>query len=204
MSLVLLGGGGHAAVVAEALRTMGLSVAGVVANEPPRGGLAGLPYLGDDVALRSMTGRRVANGIGSVAPGGPRRAVFDMLHRAGFEMVTVIHAGAIVAAGVILEAGVQVMAGAVVQPGARLGLNALVNTGACVDHDCSIGAHVHIAPRAVLSGAVVVGPGSHVGTGAVIIQGIRIGAGCLVAAGAVVVRDVPDGATVMGVPAKCI
>lgn len=33
-------------------------------------------------------------------------------------------------------------------------------------------------------------------------QGIKIGRNSLIAAGAVVIRDVPDGATVVGVPAK--
>lgn len=203
-SLVLLGGGGHAVVVAEALRTMGLALEGVVAREPPAGLLAGLPYLGDDAVLLVRPGPRprLANGIGGTAPGGPRRAVFETLRAAGYDVITVIHAAAIVTAGVVLGPGAQVMAGAVIQPGARLGANALVNTGACVDHGCVLGDHVHVAPRAVLSGDVTVGAGSHVGTGATVIQGIRIGAGCRIAAGAVVVRDVPDGATVMGVPAR--
>lgn len=200
MTVVLLGGGGHAAVVAEALRTMGVTVAGIAAPEPPRGALVALPHFGSDEAL--PPGARLANGIGAVAPGGPRRAAFERLRRAGFEFLCVVHTAAVVAAGVVLEAGAQVMAGAVIQPGSRLGANALVNTGACVDHDCDLGEHVHIAPRAVLSGGVSVGPGAHVGTGAVVIQGIRLGAGCRVAAGAVVVRDVPDGATVMGLPAR--
>ncbi len=46
--------------------------------------------------------------------------------------------------------------------------------------------------------------GASIGTGATILPGITVGAGALVGAGAVVTKDVPDGATVVGNPAKQI
>jgi UDP-2-acetamido-3-amino-2,3-dideoxy-glucuronate N-acetyltransferase len=44
--------------------------------------------------------------------------------------------------------------------------------------------------------------GASIGTGAVILGGLVIGEGALVGAGAVVTHDVPDGAVVVGVPAR--
>jgi serine O-acetyltransferase len=47
-----------------------------------------------------------------------------------------------------------------------------------------------------------VGPNVNIGTGAKIIGGVHIGAGATIGANAVVVDDVPEGATVVGAPAR--
>ncbi len=46
--------------------------------------------------------------------------------------------------------------------------------------------------------------GASIGGGAIILPGLRIGVGSTVGAGAVVTKDVPDGATVVGNPAKVV
>lgn len=46
--------------------------------------------------------------------------------------------------------------------------------------------------------------GASIGANAVILPGIRIGAGAMVGAGAVVTKDVPEGAVVIGNPAKIL
>lgn len=202
----ILGAGGHARVVADALLAAKLSIAGFVDTDAATHGTSILGHGvlgGEDVVLgRDSNGLVLANGLGSTGDSEPRRALFERFSAAGFRFVAVVHPSAVIGRDVRLEEGAQVMAGAVVQPSATVGRNAIVNTRASVDHDCRIGDHAHVAPGATLSGNVRIGPGAHVGAGAVVLQNVRVGAGACVAAGAAVIRDVPDGALVAGVPAR--
>jgi UDP-perosamine 4-acetyltransferase len=193
----VLGGGGHARVVIEALRRCGATVAGVIDPEPAVA--AALPkhiaYLGKALEMLDPAQYDVAIGVGSVDVGdaNPRPRLFDEAKRAGFVVRGVLHPSAIVPEGLVLGEGTQVMAGAVLQPGVRIGVNCIINTSASLDHDCRLGDHIHVAPGAVLSGGVSIGDGCHIGTGAIIIQGIVIGAEAMIPAGAVVTRNVPPG-----------
>jgi acetyltransferase-like isoleucine patch superfamily enzyme len=92
----------------------------------------------------------------------------------------------------------------VVNAGVMTGMNGIVNSGAIIEHDCILGNHVHIAPRATLGGNVLVGDFAHVGLGAAVLPSATVGAGCVVGAGAVVLRDVPTNSTVVGVPARVL
>lgn len=196
--LILIGNGGHARVVLDALKAMGRVCVGVAA--PDGDSFEGVPGIGDDQAAWAAfpDGAEAALGLGGVPARGRtgtelRRSVYEAYVGAGFRFPSVIGRGAIVSPAAGLKDGVQIMAGAVVQPGARLGRNALVNTGARIDHDTTLEDHAVVAPGAVLCGGVSVGVGAFIGAGAVVLQEVRIGTGAVVAAGVVVTGDVPDG-----------
>jgi sugar O-acyltransferase (sialic acid O-acetyltransferase NeuD family) len=211
--VIVVGAGGHAAVVADALLAAGRTVLGFVDGDPSKAGtrVLGLPVMGDDTTLDAHRDRGVelANGIGgpgsaaSVGQGTLRRRVQQRLSAAGWTFSAVRHPGAIVAPSAKLGASTQVLAGAVVQPCAQVGDGAIVNTRAVVEHHAQVGAFAHIAPGAVLCGEVQVGEETHVGAGAVVRQGIRLAACVVVAAGAAVTRDVSSG-VVAGVPARVL
>lgn len=204
--VILIGAGGHARVLLDALELNGAKVLGLVDADASLANrdVMGYPVLGnDDVLAQYAPGSvELVNAIGSVDSMQRRRSVYENLRRTGHAFASVIHPRATLSRHAQMAAGVQVMAGAVVQPGASLGENTIVNTGATVDHDCRVAAHVHIAPGVTLSGNVQVGEETHVGAGATVIQGVRIGARCLIAAGAVVTDGVRDGASMKGLPAR--
>lgn len=96
---------------------------------------------------------------------------------------------------------------AVITANARIGTGFHCNLGAYVAHDCVIGDFVTFAPGVKCNGNVEIGDYAYVGAGAVLRQGhpgrpLRIGRGATVGMGAIVVADVPDGATVIGNPAR--
>lgn len=204
--IIILGAGGHAKVLIDALRLLSVEILGLTDADPGKRSqlLLDVPVIGSDEEIMKSPGGTIflVNGVGSVCVNPRRRQLFEHFKSKGYRFACVVHPTAIIAIDVILSEGVQIMAGAVVQTGCHIGINAVINTGCIVDHDCHIGDHAHISPGATLSGGVRVGENAHVGTGATVIQGIQIGRNSLVAAGAVVIRDVPDGATVAGVPAK--
>jgi sugar O-acyltransferase (sialic acid O-acetyltransferase NeuD family) len=205
-SLIVIGGGGHAKVLLEALMLGGAHVLGLTDVSSARVGttVLGVPVLGGDEVVRRYAPGEIGlvNGVGSVGSTQLRAEVYGRFTQEGYTFVSVVHRSAVVSPSAILRPGVQVMAGAVVQAEALIEEDAIVNTGATVDHDCRIGRHVHLAPGVTLSGAVSIGKSTHVGSGATVVQGVRIGAQCVIAAGALVVADIPDGHRVAGVPAR--
>ncbi len=203
--LVVVGAGGHARVVIDAIEKQGsYRVAGVLDDAPGNAGRTVMGYAvlgGREVAGTAAVPARAVVAIGS--PAG-RSAWLAHLAALGYELPVVVHPHAQVGRDVELGAGTVLLAGAIVNSGARLGQGVIVNTSASVDHDCRLGDVVHIAPGARLAGNVSVGERSHVGIGACVIQGVQIGADAVIGAGAAVVGPIPAGATAVGVPARVL
>lgn len=204
--VIIIGGGGHAKVVASTLLDLNIPVLGFVDPDPSKTTLLGLRRLGGDEAIldRSPDSILLALGLGCTRPTPLRAKVFDQYKSLGYTFVTAIHPAAIVASEVEIGEGTVIFAGAIVQPGVRIGPNCVLNTRCSVDHDCTIGAHNHIAPGATLSGSITTGSNCHIGVGSTIIQGLAIGENSLVGAGSVVLKNVLRGTTVFGIPARIL
>ena len=205
--VVIVGAGGHALVVADALQAAGRVVIGFTGKDaaPSASPWPGLRIIGDDDALDPDGGYDLANGVGGTGAGPSRelrRAVQTRLELRGFRFIGVRHPDAVVSPHAVVADDVQILARAVVQAGARLERGALVNTGAIVEHGCRLGAFAHCASGSILCGDVEIGEDGHVGAGAVVRQGVRLEAGVVVGAGAVVL-DAGDGeGALLGVPAR--
>ncbi len=201
--LLLLGGGGHCAVVAESALRRGPVTLAFAASQEPEDLCArhAARFVGDveSAAVREAVraGARVHAAVGDNA-----LRVKWIAELGGAHFETIVDPSAIVSASATLGAGSFVAPRAVVNARASIAQGCILNTGAIVEHDCVLEEGVHVSPGAVLCGAVSVGALSHIGAGAVVLPGVRIGARVRVGAGAVVTRDVESDRTVVGVPAN--
>jgi sugar O-acyltransferase (sialic acid O-acetyltransferase NeuD family) len=204
--VIILGAGGHASVLIDALQQANREIMGITDPDKTRWGqeFMGVDILGDDDKVFNIHPERVelVNGLGSVKSTSARQKLFETWHNNGYSFASVVHPKAILATDIKLVQGVQILAGAIVNPNTMIGANTIVNTGAILEHDCIIGNHVHIAPGVRMAGGVRVGDGAHIGIGCTILQNIELGDGCVVGAGAVVLHSIATGETVVGVPAR--
>lgn len=203
-SIVMLGGGGHALVVAEAAALCGIRVVGLYDDHPApvAARLLGVPRLGG--FADAFEGAADVPFILAVGELTVRRKVLEKLSRSGTRPAApaIVHPRSIVHASATLGRGVYVGPAAVVHSFAVVGDHAIINSGAIVEHECHVGMNAHLAPGAVLGGRVAVGRDALVGLGSRVLPNLKVGHESTVGAGAVVVRDVAAGLTVVGSPAR--
>jgi sugar O-acyltransferase (sialic acid O-acetyltransferase NeuD family) len=205
---VILGAGGDALVIAEAVRQA--TEAGQALS------LEG--FLDDALAGQTITGRPVFGGLddwkqlsGDVCfipaiqkvRDMPRRATrLEGLHIPAERWARLIHPRAVVASDVRMGAGIYIAACATVQPGCMIDDFATLRGGAALGHDAHVARHGYVGPNATLCGRAVVHEGAHLGPNAVLLDGKQVGRFSVIGVGSAVTKDVPEFTVVMGNPAR--
>ena len=196
--IVLIGGGGHAKVVIDAILSAGVyDIIGLTDPELPKNSsVLGIPVIGGDEILSELKDKGVKYAfitIGSIGDCALRKELYKKIKSVGFEMPQIVHPSAIIAKDVVIGEGTFVAPSVTVNSGTVIGKNAILNTSSSIDHDCRIGDFVHVAPKVTLSGGVEVGDETHIGVGATVIQYKKIGKHCFVKAKVLVNEDMAEG-----------
>lgn len=201
--LLVIGAGGHAKVVIEAIQKKSDASRIVLADQDST--KEGKKMLGN-ISIKHLNYWAALPEQYHVAIGGnkERQQLSIVAQEQGKQPFTVVHPDASVSPSANLGGGCFVAAKVVIAAEAKIGEGCIINHGAVVDHDCQIGAYSHIAPNVTLGGDVEVGRECLIGAGAIILPMVKIGSQVIVGAGAVIISDIPDHQTVMGVPGRSI
>lgn len=131
-----------------------------------------------------------------------RVALFAEARHLGLPLPPLVAPNATIGLAATIGEGTFIGRGAHVGPFVRVGEDAIVNTHAVIDHDSQVGAHVHIAVNASITGGCRVGDFAMIGAGAVLRDGVHVCAEAIIGAGAVVVADIIEPGVYVGVPAR--
>lgn len=203
--LILIGAGGHAAVVAQTAHLLNLPIIGIY-DDNPRAKLLHRPpppnpptYLGSIEEFLATQPTAWLLSIGNITA---RQNILNQYNESASPPI--IHPTAIIAPDAELEEGVFVAPGAIIHTGAKIRAHAIINTGAIIEHDCIIGTNTHIAPGATLAGNTTVGSNTLIGINSTTLPNITIGHHCTIGAGSVVIQNIQDHTTAAGNPAKAL
>lgn len=206
--VIIVGAGGHGAVVADILQRAhaagsGVRPIGFVDDTPALQGqrLVDLPVLGPIASLAQQAHDAIVVAIGDNRM---RRVLTEQFLADGEQLVSAVHPDACVAASATIGEGAMVSAGALVQPRAVVRRGVIINTRASVDHDCEVEEFAHVSAGATLGGSVRIGREALVALGATVVSGRSVGARTTIGAGAVVTRDIPADVVAWGVPARVV
>jgi UDP-perosamine 4-acetyltransferase len=200
---IVLGSGGHAAVIVDLLESLNYKIIGILTKEKSLKEYLGYPILGDDSILKTFTKSHLffANGIGFVNNSlKTRKDVFEKLQLLKLKVPILKHKSAIVSARSVLKEGCQILAGTNIGVNVLIGENTIVNSNVTIEHGSIIGPNCHIAPGSILCGNVNIGENTFIGAGSTIINDINISKNCLIGAGSLLLKDIKKSGKYFGHP----
>jgi sugar O-acyltransferase (sialic acid O-acetyltransferase NeuD family) len=209
--LVILGTGGNCLDILEAVRSINAAASsrkyeciGFLDDAASRQNtlVLGTPVLGPLEKAPSLGDVYFVNGIGSVRNHLRKAGIIARTGIPNERFETVVHPSAQVSASATLGPGAVVLQNVTIASQAKVGAHAIILPNSVLSHDSVVGDYTCIAGGTCVSGSVFVGHSCYLGSNCSIIENVRIGDNSLVGIGSVVLEDVPEGAVVVGNPAR--
>ena len=160
--LLILGGGGHGKVVAEAA---------MLSNQWEE-----IAFL-DDYNSKATVGccSEYENFVNEYKYAIPafgnnefRKSWFEKLEKAGFQLPTIIHPSAYISPSSKIYRGSVILANSTINTGCTINYGCIINIGVLIDHDTHVGEFVHVSSGAIVRSMCEIGDLSTVDAGAVI------------------------------------
>jgi sugar O-acyltransferase (sialic acid O-acetyltransferase NeuD family) len=204
--LIILGSGTYSAVLIDTFRQYGdhfpYALKGLAQNvDPNRRGetVDGYPvYSMEELAPLAKTHHAHCL-LGDCTA---KRRFVEQVAELGFRFATLEHPGCRLIGDLNIGEGCYLGLDTCFFRGTSLGKHCTVLTKTVVGEDVRIGDYGMVCTGVMLAGHLCIGEEVFVGVGATITEHLTIGNGAIIGAGAVVVRDVPEGAVVVGNPAR--
>lgn len=200
--LILIGAGGHAKVVLDALtQSDTFPNVRVFAEASKTSHLLDhrveTPVADPKSFDRSFWMVHVAIGNNSV-----REKIATQWIEHGFECANILHPRSFVSSNARLASGIFIGPYGVVNADAQIGTGVIINTGAIVEHDCHVGNYAHLSPGAALGGGCRIGLRSWIGMNGAVREMIEISDDVVLGAGSVATRSIRDPGVFVGSPAR--
>lgn len=207
--LILVGGGGHAKVVIDAVDQAKYEIVGILDkdNSHLHERINNIEIIGIDSQSEEFLSLGIKYAfvaIGHIGNPRIRNMLFSQLQDKGFEFINIVHRNAILSDSVRMGKGNLIMAGSILNAESCIGSNNIINTGAILEHEVVVKNGVHIAPGTVLAGGSKINDNVFIGAGSTVIQGVSIGKNSIIGAGSVVIHDIPENVVAVGNPVRII
>jgi sugar O-acyltransferase (sialic acid O-acetyltransferase NeuD family) len=208
--LLLIGGGGHALSILEAINadeTVKRSYEKIaIADIYEKVGttLLNVPIIGTNDDLRPLR-EYYSHAFISYAGIGTwrkREYLYMLAVGCGYVFPNITNPTAWLSGNSRYGNGIFTGHNAYVNAGCDIGSMCILNTCCIIEHGCRLGNFVNVAPGATLCGGASVGEGAFIGAGNIIIQGVGVGENSIIGAGSVVTGDIPANVTAFGNPCR--
>jgi len=192
MKLLIIGSGGHAGQVIDAIDKDKVEIIGLIDDFAKQGEVKhGYEILGkvDDIVDFHQYFDYLFIAIGD---NNARKKLYNRFESA-FKFATVIHKSAVIAKNAHIVDGSYIGAGAVVANNSQVHLCSIVNTNASLDHDSTLCSFSSLNPNSATGGNVIIGECTMIGMGTNIKDNTLIGDNCRIGMGSCIIHDVPNG-----------